>query len=621
MSIFSDISEQNYYDGTSGKRELRYIYIENDISVRAQIDEANRLLSQLKEYYNNQDMEIRFTESNLSRFQGAFIVKVNAAVKEGEIEEEWIREFTLRMVFEAEDSFCVKVGLVLSENYLDEDELRRAVEVYSHSGEYIFYMARAVKRLRNYNEFLINLAKASQGTIKIFAICNVDYFSRDNVKYLLEDGYRDVYYENLLINYILMTVNIEDYLSFTEDNDKRINRLAYMVYKHLRSFDFKKSPIRELVIKRLMPEFREKGRDVYALLSMLLVGQWISSENSGDKSGSRYLSVINPLKEDKWKNIFIDSLGSEEIDSVDILEMASFYDYRLNVDELRRLFENNSLDFYLYWYINNKEGSDIRIEFMHKFLDLIDINTLISDGGGNTSIEKGIEDIIFAIIIGGCAKIYPDGKDLALKGIFGRSREVRKEAVNALKYHRDKLTSEEIEIINRAIKTEASSELKKAMSRLVYSNEDVKNEYISEAVMRKKKTQRHAKDIYLMTTYVAGFRYRDIDKIKEEIRESNIFYLIEEKDNPYDNKAVRIVSVNGYVIGYIPRKDNEILFNMLIKNVHLYCVVREYSLEEDHISAQVYFSYKNVLDEASQLFRVITSKETDITKIKMIRCV
>ena len=91
-----------------------------------------------------------------------------------------------------------------------------------------------------------------------------------------------------------------------------------------------------------------------------------------------------------------------------------------------------------------------------------------------------------------------------------------------------------------------------------------------------------------------------------------MFYLISDPDNFYDNKTVKVVSQSGCVIGEIPRKDNEIVTNLLSKGIYLYCMVRDYSMEEGHVSIDIYISYKNVLDEAEQLFKVLTATDTGV---------
>ncbi|MGO0807447.1 HIRAN domain-containing protein, partial [Clostridioides difficile] len=40
------------------------------------------------------------------------------------------------------------------------------------------------------------------------------------------------------------------------------------------------------------------------------------------------------------------------------------------------------------------------------------------------------------------------------------------------------------------------------------------------------------------------------------MEKSKIYYLTREKDNLYDEKAIKIVGETGYVIGYVPRKEN-----------------------------------------------------------------
>ncbi len=68
------------------------------------------------------------------------------------------------------------------------------------------------------------------------------------------------------------------------------------------------------------------------------------------------------------------------------------------------------------------------------------------------------------------------------------------------------------------------------------------------------------------------------------------------------------------MIGYVPRKENYILSNLLDGGKLLYCRVTEYNLYEDCIYANVYLSYKDVIETVENSLKMVLDK----SRIKLI---
>ena len=82
-------------------------------------------------------------------------------------------------------------------------------------------------------------------------------------------------------------------------------------------------------------------------------------------------------------------------------------------------------------------------------------------------------------------------------------------------------------------------------------------------------------DIYLITVNVAGLDYTDdLDIIFPKIKKESYLELFREKNNQYDDKAI-VVKFEGEKIGYVPRKHNIILANLMDAGKEIYGVVSE----------------------------------------------
>ena len=81
-----------------------------------------------------------------------------------------------------------------------------------------------------------------------------------------------------------------------------------------------------------------------------------------------------------------------------------------------------------------------------------------------------------------------------------------------------------------------------------------------------------AKKKYFMDCHLAGRKYHDADDVWEELKVGTILRLERDKENRYDTNAVAVIyeqknkkgeMVDEYLLGYIPRSENETIANLL----------------------------------------------------------
>lgn len=75
-----------------------------------------------------------------------------------------------------------------------------------------------------------------------------------------------------------------------------------------------------------------------------------------------------------------------------------------------------------------------------------------------------------------------------------------------------------------------------------------------------------AKKMYFMDCHLAGRKYHDADEVWDELKVGTILRLERDKENRFDPYAVMVVyekEEEEYLLGYIPRGENETLANFL----------------------------------------------------------
>ncbi len=72
------------------------------------------------------------------------------------------------------------------------------------------------------------------------------------------------------------------------------------------------------------------------------------------------------------------------------------------------------------------------------------------------------------------------------------------------------------------------------------------------------------RDIFLFDTYVAGTTHVDgIEELEPFLKPGDRLDFYREPQNPYDNNAIKITTVEGIKIGYVPKRDN-LIFSRLM---------------------------------------------------------
>ncbi|MEG2017440.1 MAG: HIRAN domain-containing protein [Clostridium sp.] len=612
-SIFEKIKGLKYPDSKSGIEEINYIYVREAIPSNNQVISANRLCEELIREFKKQiyNFTFEFSERPLITFSNIFMNKINILVKEEQIEESWIKTLTKEYVFESNSVEEVKVGLILAEKYLEEDELLTAVQVFTRSGEFIYYLTKAIKNIPKCNSYLFELLKETKGTRKIFALTNIEILSNDINTYIFEEGYKDKIYEDILLEYVLLSGNVKNYLTEIAENKNKINKFSYLIYKHLNNYKLKNSEIRYELIHQYMT-LALRGSSFITLVCITSI--WRQLVDLKDMDGLRETiekEINENLSHRKWTQIFFSELQRGNYRMKDIITVAEYYGVDLSFQDLKIYFEKKPMDLDGYLYLTMVGSKRDKLEVYNFFNEKADMEKLLKGpeniNTNNLKVSYS-EYIILSLLINGLRDIYPEGKDLAIKSLNGGINDVRREAIKTLKVYKNKLTTEEKEIIKKAIDNEPNFEIRKKLKALCDEFEEGKIEYISTKGL---KMMRHIKDVYLLTSSVARSQYRNREYVQRELKLSKVLNLVLEGDNPFDKNAIKIAGESGFVIGYVPRKDNFILSNLLRGKRYLYCVVKDYSLDKNYIIINIYLSYKNIVKEAETLIQMMTSDGGD----------
>ena len=70
-------------------------------------------------------------------------------------------------------------------------------------------------------------------------------------------------------------------------------------------------------------------------------------------------------------------------------------------------------------------------------------------------------------------------------------------------------------------------------------------------------------EIFLSFTDIAGTRYVDNQDVFKRLEKNDPLLLEREADNEYDSNAIKVLTIDGEKLGYIPKKDNCIFTRLM----------------------------------------------------------
>ena len=82
-------------------------------------------------------------------------------------------------------------------------------------------------------------------------------------------------------------------------------------------------------------------------------------------------------------------------------------------------------------------------------------------------------------------------------------------------------------------------------------------------------------------------------------------YLKRDKENVEDINAIMVLSNEGYLLGYIPKMENNILKNLMDWGKIIYGIILNISEDCNEVQIALYLSYEDVINEVSNAFNMV----------------
>ena len=374
MVIYEDLLNLKEYKSVLGQNELKSSPVSEKLA-KALIDKIIeyiklRVIKNKEKEYEEFNMELSY----LINYQELLLDKVSLLIDNKVINKEDFINLIKDFIYRGTSKWEVILGLMLCKDYLKD----------------------CIKDMENSEEFLFNLCKKTDGTIRVFAIINMNFSKDEEVKYLINEGYKNKQYTNLLVNYIVENNIMWKYLKKDDLNFRDIKNISYIVVEYIKDKDLESLPCIIDLIKLYLPYAIIEGTDIYSIYAVFLLDTVISHKRlEFIKDREFLLNIIND-KLKRCEYLFREAIKKVQGKVKYVIELGEYYKYKFSFKELKPYLKTKK-DGYIIYYYFKKFKFILEIEDCRRYFaenpEFKEILEYFNDLGGSYKLSKN-EDFI-----------------------------------------------------------------------------------------------------------------------------------------------------------------------------------------------------------------------------------
>lgn len=577
---------------------------------------SDKTLSNINEY---------ITLNPIINYYQSFIKIFEASVEFNQDNNSKITSLVKKMITESNSSEQIKLGLILAP-ICKLENIEEILEIFSIHNDYIFYVIKAYEYMGKCNNTIFELAKKSREYGKVFCVMSLSPINYEIKKWMIEEGTINNVGIHELISHSMLSIDLLDYLENNDFNGEEVEIFAKSFSMMFSDYGLDEIKDGVKVCDKLVKIIDKVDGGIYSLYAVISIVYSIEAILSDDYKieRSRSLYKFNTqvkdiienckkiFKKEIWHEIIKNQISNIEIESSVLISCSEKTNYQLRKKEFEIILKRDFTNPLLYKYAFSIGNKSIKKCTLNLGLKKLPMNKILS-GQDEVKIDnlnyEDIAQICFFIIIK-YAK-YDDFQDkykeINLESLRSPLIETRIQAAINLQRFRGEFDSFEEELIHDAINADMVEGVRRTLNSLLIKKNNKKKKYIE--IKDNMHIDEHVKDIYLYNVYVAGTNYVDISEVYNKLMEGNMLYLKREPNNAYDSNAVLISTVDGYIIGYVPKESNFILKNLIDNGKYIYGKIKEISDDYQNINIDIYLSYKDVIEEITGTLSLLSGEK------------
>lgn len=592
---------------TAGARDCKHVFFSDELTFYKREKLAMELIEVLKPCLLNQTVTEALRKSlehtPLYLYYQNLTNRIELLLSERLIDETLLYTFAIKLATESQSVKEVKLGILILRFY-ENDFTRKIIKVLGFHSEFTLYAIEAVENFRDYNQFLFTFVQNTTGFGKLAALIKCKPIHPEQQKWFFHYGAVNPVAPNLSAMLCFTKPDMREFYKQLVVTRETFPELSYLIAYACEDNDVKVFEESFDLIKKYMdtaPTYANTFIDLVAVCTIhkSMEINWQQGETTFEHGWTFHRieqvheQCFKLLKKRKWKKVLdIELSQPKEKTSLIMLvinELNLIVEYKKLRPMLNRDFFHMAILKYVlidhpehYWknVLNDLEDVLPKEIFVEKPLDIKD----------DEITKEYIPDIWLVYLLKALKNEDHYDEPLFIRCLTCRFPDARIEAIKGLRYFKSEWSALVEQALAHAYTIEPNKNIKKRLLRLMgkADQKPVKEQRYVDVDEIKVFPSRW--DIRLMTTKIAGIYYRDLSVVEGLIEKGDILYLKREPENPYDEKAILVTAEDGYVLGYVPKADNEIPSSLMNSGEKLYAIFQSEYIEYGKAIIQIMIS-------------------------------
>lgn len=595
----------------AGRRDVSYVLWEDELLFSLKEKLAMELMEQIVICTKRQSPTKKLRQMLVEKPIFLYLIKLNSRIKlylsEKLIDEKQLYSLGIKLATQSTMGEEVKLGMLLL-GFFENDIVRQIMKTLGFHSELTLYAVEASKNFKNHNEFLFELLQNTCGFGKLAALTLFEPVKPEQKKWLFEQGAINNVAPNLSA---IMCLEKADMAVFYQNlilSKENFSKLSYLLAYASESSNIKRFEQSLVLVEKYLQDFPTYAKSFLDLAGVVMFAKSIASyehqddvdseqENGWTGNTEKHISNLcqEIIKRPKWQKIVLDELSSPQEQTsliVSILERLKMVPpFEEFIPLLQRdLFDMNLLKHFL---IEHPQAylRDVLTYLYH----VLPEEVLSEEPQVIAEDEVGDEykpDLWLIFLLKALRKAKKNEEALFIRCLTARFPDVRREAIQALRVFKTEWSAKVIVALEQAYEKEPVKSIRKRLSRLMGKKNAGREKEQRYLDITENKVTPSPFDICILKTKVAGTFFRDLMVVEGQVEAGDILYLMREPENKYDQKAIIVTTEDGYVLGYVPKADNNMPASLLDEGEKLYAVLLSDNLEQGKPEIQIMLSKK-----------------------------
>lgn len=529
-----------------------------------------------------------------------------------------------KLLINSSNSEEVKFSLLIS-SLCSFDGLDEILDVFSIHNDFLFYVIMALEQMGGQNHKIFKIAQKSKWYGRIFSLMNLRPVTDEIKKWIIEEGMDNGTGKVDLLYYGMLSIDLLEYLERNDYKGENVEIIAKAFCILLSEYSISDIDNERKVLTKLLNVIDKGSGDIYSLYTVASILYSIEAmviDNIGAKNTKELFQPEEDYKDimeictkvcskESWHKIIEAHIGDSEVETGVVLSCIDRTGYKLTTKEFGVLLEREITNPLLYQYAFSRGTKSMRKSAIKLGLGKLPLKEMLTGPDEfrvNTISYEEIGQICFFVLVkyATMEELGDRYKEINLKALNSPLIETRTQASLNLRKIRDDFNEADKKKIEEAIKNEMLKAIRRNLKALLIKPEGKEKKYVE--VHDNMLIDPHIKDIKLITLNIAGTQYIDMSEVYNKVIEGELLYLKRDPENDYDENAIELITMDGYILGYVPRENNLILRNLLDKGKYLYAIINEINEDYTNINIKIYLSYRDVIEEITSTLSLLSGE-------------